>query len=283
MLPNHIQYAVSSIKLGAACSNIKVWDDDDCEDTSTDNVVFTGDVSKLPADLHNDVCKITLSARVPLSSNECVVSLYEDADYEGTLLGTYTLNITASSPEVILLLSESQGDEVSSITLSATCGRMKVWGADDCEAGSTANAFYAGDTNELPSDLDNNVCKITVYDAVYATCTHPDWFKCNNGRCIPSNAVGTTGTPHVNNGDNDCADWSDEYCTEEWGREALCSSINGTQCNEAQGSMPHTFGGLAEYDAAAAISSVCPRTCGTCFVGEYMNTTCPKAVFFVDH
>jgi hypothetical protein len=235
---------------------MKVWDEDDCEEGSGDNAVYGGDVGELPSDLDNDVCKITLATLGSLSNNRCVVRLYEDANYEGALLGMYTLKLTATTPEAFSL-PESQADAVSSIRLSGACDRMKMWDQDGCEEGSSDNAVFTGDVGELPSDLDDDVCKITVYHD--ATCAHPDWFQCKNGRCIAST--------DANNGNNDCSDWSDEFCTEEHGREALCASINTTACSEAQATLPEVFGALTGYEAGAAVSMACPETCGTCSTG----------------
>ena len=93
----------------------------------------------------------------------CTVELFEDADYGGALLGTFS---TSRAEEAFALPSSVQ-DAVSSIRLSGACSIMKVWDEDDCEEGSGDNAVYGGDVGELPSDLDNDVCKITLYPTQY--------------------------------------------------------------------------------------------------------------------
>ena len=192
------------------------------------------------------------------ASAQCTAELFEDPGYKGALLDT----LSTHRAEEAFVLPSSVEEFVSSIRLSGACDSMEVFDEDNCEEGSMDNVVYTADVYELPPDLDNDVCKIAIH--ANATCAQPD-FQCENGKCISGRA--TDATTHVNNGANDCADWSDEFCTEEWGREDVCANISATQCGAAQGSMPQVFDGLVEYDAAATISSACPRTCGTCASG----------------
>lgn len=95
-LPAAVQNSVSSMKTGKSCKSVELFDEDDCEDGHPDNMVVRGEDGRgsLPYDLDNDVCKLKVRAGVPkickAGTSSCEVTLYQDANLKGQVLGTYS-------------------------------------------------------------------------------------------------------------------------------------------------------------------------------------------------
>ena len=93
-------------------------------------------------------------------SDACSAKVFKESGYKGTLLATFNMNRTTEF--FTFTLPSSTVDSISSIKLSGTCGGIMVWDGDECVTDGSANILYIGSVYELLSNLDNNVCKVTI-------------------------------------------------------------------------------------------------------------------------
>ena len=107
-----------------------------------DLCVPIGDLNTLP--------NLTSSTSLLVHPQHCEVYLFEDVNYGGALLGSFS-----ALPGHLQThqLRESIADEVSSIIMFGPC--VKVWDEDDCDEHSEDNRVYLSNVPELPSDLEN--------------------------------------------------------------------------------------------------------------------------------
>ena len=76
---------ISSIRVKGNCEVVLLYDEDECSMYAPDNILVDASLAKLPSDLDNDVCKITLRASMHHGGPLCKVSLYAEPNYQSHL------------------------------------------------------------------------------------------------------------------------------------------------------------------------------------------------------
>ena len=162
---------------------MQVWTQDGCSAFNPDNGLFTENIPSLPSDLDDNACKLTVKAHVPgvskphvlrgcaatpnlhvptldfLYPTECLVHVFGDNDFSEPLL---TVNTSNPDGEEFTLPAEVQ-NEFSSFKMVGNCKQVKLWEKDSCAENALDNIMFVSNAATLPSDLDDDVCKMTVY------------------------------------------------------------------------------------------------------------------------
>jgi hypothetical protein len=212
--------SVRSAILMGDCKKVIFYDHNTWSDleTSTDDMVVEASSSasaathipKFNGDLDKDIKKIKIWALSSPASKRCTVRFYKDVNFGGDLL--LDKSVTWGNPFTSGALSVAIEDKVSSVLVAGDCGKVELIHNDKCQVGHDDNMVLLGpqSVTELPSNLDNDICKVTAVAAPPPPCPSPSR-RCTactvhaptNGRlgtCTGTLAAGSSCQPFCNDG-----------------------------------------------------------------------------------
>jgi hypothetical protein len=96
-----------------------------------------------------------------LEDTDCIVDIYSDKKYKGTLL--QRCNTNNKDGKFCVIDSSKVENQASSYKMYGKCGKFEVYDEDGCKEGDEDNKTYEESAPEVPDDLDNDICGIKVW------------------------------------------------------------------------------------------------------------------------